>query len=95
MTYFLIPPVEFKGRGEFCPTPFFYQNLGEAEYVVAMYQYMRLLGYPQHKISILSTYNGQKNLIRDILSQRCKNPIFGTYMSQMMSFHPPLHLFIE
>lgn len=76
-TFQLIDVPDFKGKGEHCPTPFFYQNLGEAEYVVAMYQYMRLLGYPQNKISILSTYNGQKHLIRDILQQRCRNPIFG------------------
>ena len=38
---------------------------------------MRLLGYPAHKISILTTYNGQKNLIRDVLSQRCRSPVFG------------------
>jgi intron-binding protein aquarius len=69
--------VDYQGRGEFCPTPHFYQNLGEAEYVVAMYQYMRLIGYPANKISILTTYNGQKHLIRDILHQRCRNPIFG------------------
>jgi intron-binding protein aquarius len=38
---------------------------------------MRLLGYPAHKISILTTYNGQKNLIRDVLGQRCRSPVFG------------------
>ena len=70
--------VDFKGRGEFCPTPYFYQNLGEAEYVVALYQYMRLLGYPADKITILTTYNGQKMLIRDVLTQRCRNALFGT-----------------
>jgi len=68
----------FQGKGELCPTPHFYQNLGEAEYVVAVFQYMRLLGYPAEKISILTTYNGQKSLIQDIVAQRCKNPIFGT-----------------
>lgn len=73
----LIDVPAFQGKGEFCPTPYFYQNLGEAEYVVAVYQYMRLIGYPAEKISILSTYNGQKHLIRDIISQRCKNPVFG------------------
>jgi intron-binding protein aquarius len=62
---------DFQGRGESTPSPFFYQNLGEAEYVVAVYQYMRLLGYPADRISILSTYNGQKDLIRDILEKRC------------------------
>jgi intron-binding protein aquarius len=76
-TFQLINVEDFQGRGEWCPTPFFYQNLGEAEYVVAVYQYMRLLGYPAEKISILTTYNGQTNLIRDIVAQRCSNPIFG------------------
>jgi len=69
---------DFEGRGEFCPTPYFYQNLGEAEYIVSVYQYMRLLGYPAHKISILTTYRGQKHLIRDVINQRCaSNPLFG------------------
>ena len=39
---------------------------------------MRLLGYPAHKISILTTYRGQKHLIRDVVNQRCaNNPLFG------------------
>ncbi|KAK3818811.1 MAG: aquarius [Benniella sp.] len=68
----------YKGHGETAPRPHFIQNLGEAEYVVAVYQYMRLLGYPAEKITILTTYNGQKDLIRDVLNQRCSwNPIFG------------------
>ncbi|KAF8936354.1 hypothetical protein BGZ58_004279 [Dissophora ornata] len=68
----------YKTRGETAPRPHFIQNLGEAEYVVAVYQYMRLLGYPAEKITILTTYNGQKDLIRDVLNQRCSwNPIFG------------------
>lgn len=41
-----------KGRGETTPTAYFYQNLGEAEYVVAVYQYMRLLGYPAEKVEL-------------------------------------------
>ena len=32
---------------------------------------MVLIGYPPQKISILTTYNGQKDLLLDILSQRC------------------------
>ncbi|KAF9936379.1 hypothetical protein BGZ65_002487 [Modicella reniformis] len=68
----------YKGHGETAPRPHFIQNLGEAEYIVAVYQYMRLLGYPAEKITILTTYNGQKDLIRDVLNQRCSwNPIFG------------------
>lgn len=64
--------------GESEPLPYFYQNLGEAEYVVATFMFMRLLGYPAHKISILTTYNGQKALIRDVIEQRCAPyPMFG------------------
>ena len=34
--------------------------------------------YPEDKITILTTYNGQKALIRDVLNQRCSwNPLFG------------------
>ena len=59
-------------------TFFIFKNLGEAEYVVAMFMYMRLLGYPAEKISILTTYNGQKHLIRDVVNQRCsKNQFIG------------------
>ena len=40
--------------------------------------YMRLQGYPPDKIAILTTYNGQKHLIRDVLQKRCaRNPVFG------------------
>lgn len=61
--------------------PFFslpVKNLAEAEYSVALYMYMRLLGYPADRISILTTYNGQKHLIRDVINQRCAgNPFFS------------------
>jgi intron-binding protein aquarius len=76
-TFQLINVPPFQGQGEICPTPHFYQNLGEAEYVVAVYQFMRLMGYPAKKISIITTYNGQKHLIRDIVDQRCRGPLFG------------------
>ncbi|XP_069894164.1 RNA helicase aquarius-like [Dipodomys merriami] len=40
--------------------------------------YMCLLGYPADRISILTTYNGQKHLIRDIINRRCgNNPLIG------------------
>jgi intron-binding protein aquarius len=39
---------------------------------------MRLLGYPAEKISILTTYAGQKALLLDVLDERCSNhPLFG------------------
>lgn len=76
--YQLIDVPDYEGRGESEPSKWFYQNLGEAEYIVSVYQYMRLLGYPASKISILSTYNGQKHLIRDVVEKRCAgHPWFG------------------
>ena len=40
--------------------------------------YMRLQGYPPESIAILTTYNGQKHLLRDVLNKRCaNNPVFG------------------
>ena len=76
--YQFINVPDYKGTGEMQPSPHFIQNLGEAEYAVAIYQYMRLLGYPREKISILATYAGQRALIKDVLGHRCaKNPLFG------------------
>merc|ERR1719312_80989 len=76
--YQLINVPDFNGVGESQPSPFFYQNLAEAEYVVAVYMYMRLIGYDANRISILTTYNGQKSLIRDVCNARCaNNPLIG------------------
>jgi len=70
--------IDIKDGKESEPIPYFYQNVNEAEMVVATFQYMRILGYPADKITILTTYNGQKQLIRDVLRRRCSwNPIFG------------------
>jgi intron-binding protein aquarius len=70
---------DYDGVGETEPTPHFLQNLGEAEYLVSVFQYMRLLGYPANKISIITTYRGQKHLIRDVIARRCAaHPLFGT-----------------
>ena len=58
--------------------PYFFQNLAEAEYMVTLYQFMRLVGYPAEKISMLTTYNGQKALLRDVAERRCAHhPAFG------------------
>jgi intron-binding protein aquarius len=76
--YQLIDVPDYQGQGERDPSPHFIQNLGEAEYAIALYQYMRLLGYPAQSITILATYAGQKALIRDVLEHRCKgNRLFG------------------
>lgn len=62
--YQFIDVPDHNGAGETCPLPYFYQNLAEAEYLVSVYMFMRLLGYPAAKISILTTYNGQKALLQ-------------------------------
>ncbi|KAK0911983.1 hypothetical protein LTR02_003089 [Friedmanniomyces endolithicus] len=76
--YQFIDVGDYKGQGETEPSPHFIQNLGEAEYAVALFQYMRLLGYPGDKISILCAYAGQRALIRNVLAHRCKGKgLFG------------------
>jgi intron-binding protein aquarius len=72
------PPTPTYLQGELEPHAYFYQNLGEAEYLVSLYCFMRLMGYPAHKISILTTYNGQKHLLRDVVERRCAHhPLIG------------------
>eukprot|EP00915_Cephaloidophora_sp_WS-2016_P009598 GHVH01013707.1.p1 GENE.GHVH01013707.1~~GHVH01013707.1.p1 ORF type:complete len:1402 (-),score=229.73 GHVH01013707.1:2099-6304(-) len=53
------------------PTPHYYQNPREAEWLVACYMYLRLSGYPQSSIAVLTTYKGQKELLKEIIKQRC------------------------
>ncbi|XWS58844.1 hypothetical protein CRYUN_Cryun08bG0068700 [Craigia yunnanensis] len=77
---------DYHGRGETAPSPWFYQNEVEAEYVVSVYIYMRLLGYPANKISILTTYNGQKLLIRDVIKQTMLPWLISFKANKMISF---------
>lgn len=44
--------------------------VGEAEYATALFMYMRLLKYPAEKIAILTTYNSQKALLKEVIQQR-------------------------
>ncbi|EFH57121.1 predicted protein [Arabidopsis lyrata subsp. lyrata] len=69
--YQLVNVPDYEGKGELTPSPWVYQNQGEAECIVSVYIYMRLLGYPVNKISILTTFNGQKLLICDVINRRC------------------------
>ncbi|PAA88719.1 hypothetical protein BOX15_Mlig009685g1, partial [Macrostomum lignano] len=76
--YQLVDVADFNGVGESEPNPHFFQNLGEAEYAVAIFMYMRLIGWPAEKITILTTYNGQKHLLRDIVNSKCAdNALLG------------------
>ena len=77
--YQMVDVGDFNGRGESVPSPHFIQNLAEAEFVVATFMYMRLLGYPGSRITILTTYTGQKALISDVMRARClSHPLFGS-----------------
>ena len=69
--YQLVDALDYRWRGETTSSPWFYQNEGEAKYIVSVYKYMRLLGYPANMISILTTYNGHKLLIRDVINVCC------------------------
>jgi intron-binding protein aquarius len=63
---------------ESAPRPNMWQSIEEAEYVVAVYRYMRLIGHPAASIAILSTYRGQVSLINDVLAKRvAPYPFFG------------------
>ena len=62
--YQFINVEDYNGKGETAPIPYFYQNLGEAEFLVHTYMYMRCVGIPAEKISIITTYNGQRLLLR-------------------------------
>ena len=69
---------DFNQQGETQTMVHFYQNLGEAEMIVAFYMYLRLNGVDKNDVSILTSYNGQRLLIDDILKTRCgSNPLFG------------------
>jgi len=77
-TFQFINVNDYLNQGEHQPNPYFYQNLGEAEYVVSVYMYMRLIGYNADDITILTTYVGQKQLLKEIFSKKCENdPLFG------------------
>jgi len=64
---------DYHNKGETEPLPHFYQNLGEAEYATALYAYLRMIGYPSERITILTSYQGQKCLIRNIVEEKCAN----------------------
>ncbi len=69
---------DHKSQGEVEASPNQYTNMGEALYILATFQYMRLIGYPNEKISIITSYDSQMELIQKLFMQRClNNPKFG------------------
>jgi intron-binding protein aquarius len=70
---------DWNGRGETEPSPHSFQNVGEAEYAVALFMYMRMIGYPASRIALLCGYRAQVALVRDVLRTRTSwTPFFGT-----------------
>ena len=69
---------EFNSRGEEMNSNYSFYNLAEAEYCIGLFMYMCLVGYNPSQITILTTYNGQKDLIKEIYSKKCGwNKLFG------------------
>lgn len=60
------------GKGEEIPTRNYIQNLDEAEYSAAIFQLLRLNDVPAKDIAILAAYNGQVDLIKEVLQSRCE-----------------------
>ena len=63
----LINVEDLNGRGETAPSPFFYQNLAEAEFVVATFIYMRMLGYVRFYFLFLGIFS---NVVLDIQQKK-------------------------
>lgn len=70
-TYQFIDIEDFDGKGEEINGDYSYCNLPEAEYAIGLYMFMCLSGYSPSSISILTTYNAQKELIKEIYSKKC------------------------
>eukprot|EP01135_Chromosphaera_perkinsii_P000984 Nk52_evm10s155 gene=Nk52_evmTU10s155 len=69
------PPLS---QGEREPFPHVFQNSDEADFIVETYKFMRLSGYPSSKITVLTTYNGQKDLLQERFNQKCSgSPLYG------------------
>lgn len=81
--YQLINVDDYEGQGETTPRPYFYQNRGEAEFLVQIYKYMRMVGYPNEKITILTTYNGQRELLHELFERECSKDAYIGLPSQI------------
>lgn len=70
-TYQFINVDDYEGKGEEINDDYSYVNLAEAEYAIGLYMFMCLCGYDPNTISIITTYNGQKELIKEIYDKKC------------------------
>lgn len=81
------------GKGEEMPIRNYIQNLDEAEYSVALFQYLRLMNVPSKDIAIITAYKGQVDLIKEVLQTRCNwtefygDPAFIGTLDQSIGLH--------
>merc|ERR1711939_1222352 len=73
-----IDSYEPKRGGEQQVLEFYYQNITEAENLIATYKYMRWMGIASKNITFLTPYNGQAALLREMIERTCeKHHLFG------------------
>ena len=63
--------IDVRNGSESSPMQGMFVNLEEAEFSVALYLFMRLHDYQTKDITILTSTKSQKNLIKEILNQKC------------------------
>ncbi|KAK1931715.1 RNA helicase aquarius [Phytophthora citrophthora] len=59
--------VDLPSSMEHQPRPFAYENEEEARFIVGMVRYMLAVGYHPEQVTILTTYNAQRELLRRLL----------------------------
>eukprot|EP00644_Phytophthora_capsici_P015098 jgi/Phyca11/575207/estExt2_Genewise1.C_PHYCAscaffold_710124 len=59
--------VDLPSSEEQQPKPFAYENEEEARFIVGMVRYMLAVGYRPDQVTILTTYNAQRELLRRLL----------------------------
>ncbi|GMF47426.1 unnamed protein product [Phytophthora fragariaefolia] len=75
------------------PKPFAFENEEEAQFIVALFKYMMGIGYRSDQITILTTYNAQKELLQRLLSagvskgtKTCKVSTVDRFQGQQNDF---------
>ncbi|KAF4321011.1 hypothetical protein G195_005767 [Phytophthora kernoviae 00238/432] len=86
--------VDLSAISKECQTrPFAFENEGEARFVVALFRYMLSVGYRAEQVTILTTYNAQKELLQRLLragvpeeDKRCKVSTVDRFQGQQNDF---------
>ncbi|KAL4102292.1 hypothetical protein PRIC1_006037 [Phytophthora ramorum] len=72
------------------PKPFAFENEEEARFIVALFRYMIGIGYRAEQVTILTTYNAQKELLQRLLrakgAKACKVSTVDRFQGQQNDF---------